>query len=102
MAQIPSSAISAAVSTAQRTTTDSLHARRTQALKTQHHTEDVAELEEGAITAVNDEDSPRQSPDDNDNKENNQNPTPKKHLDIKSTGLKPPTPPPASALDIEA
>jgi hypothetical protein len=55
MSNIPFTAIGAALTPVQRSTNDILRARKVQSQKDSHHTEDVEELDETAVNAVNDQ-----------------------------------------------
>jgi hypothetical protein len=55
MSNIPTSAIGAALTPVQRSNNELLRARRVQLEKDSHHTEDVEELDETAVNAVNDQ-----------------------------------------------
>jgi len=53
MSNIPSSAVHAVFTPAQRTTNEQLRARKVQADKASHHTDDVEELDDTAVNSVN-------------------------------------------------
>jgi hypothetical protein len=55
MTNIPFNAIGAALSPVQRSNNELVHARRVQSDKNSHHTEDVEELDETAVNAVDDQ-----------------------------------------------
>lgn len=55
MSNIPDSAVSAAFTPVQRTTSEALRARKVQSLKDSHHAEEVDELDDTAVNSVRDQ-----------------------------------------------
>jgi hypothetical protein len=94
VAQIPSSAINVAVGAMQRRSVEAARARAVQGKKDIHHAEEVAELEEGMVGAVGEEDPGGGQPQQQGEK--------KKRLDVKAAGVPEDEPPHTAALDIEA
>ncbi len=80
VAQIPSSAVSAAVGAVQRRSVEAARAKAVQGKKDVHHAEEVAELEEGMVGAVGEEEKEAGG-------EKEQPGEKKKRLDVKAGGV---------------
>jgi hypothetical protein len=106
VSNIPSAAVSQALTPLARATHEAARARQVQSRKNFHHTEDVEELDDTAVNSVRDDAQKRQNKDSEGRQR--QDTGPEEHLDLQSlpvrprTRAAPPMAPPTTHLDISA